>query len=341
MAPRLKDIAKAADVSPSTVSIAMHYKNGVSKEVRQRILNIAADMGYKNIPQKPFFFSKNNTIRLLKIATHGHIVNDRHNAFISECLEGIETETKSRNLKLEVSFFNHVPMEEIIASQRNAEVGGFIVLGTELSSHDLAYFSDIDKPLVFIDTYFPHSLFDCVDMDNMDGAFQAVQHFYNAGHRNIGLIKSMYKTRNFTMREFGFREVMEYFSLPVDEKNIISLDPTYDGSVQDMGAYLDRTGAPPPTAFFCMSDIISYGIIKALKDHNYNVPEDVSVIGFDDLPSSNFSDPPLTTIKVSTGEMGRRALEKLASRIMGQASQFTENTLISGKLMIRKSVRQL
>jgi LacI family transcriptional regulator len=203
------------------------------------------------------------------------------------------------------------------------------------------FFSDIDRPIVFIDTYFPRTLFDCVDMDNIDGVFQAVQYFYSMGHRNIGLVKSSYKTRNFTMREFGFREALEYFSLPFREKNIVSVHPTYDGSIRDMSSYLRHVTAELPTAFFCMSDIMAYGVMQALKDHNYMVPEGISVIGFDDLPSSSLSDPPLTTIKVSTGEIGRRAMEKLVKRIAGQSGPFAENILISGTLILRKSVKAL
>lgn len=339
MPPRIVDIAKAADVSPSTVSMALHLKTGVSQEVRQKILGIAKEMGYKNL-KEPLFFDQNITIRLLKIATHGHIINDRHNAFIGECLEGIETEAKSRNLKLEVSFFNHIPMEQLIVSQKSADVGGFIVLGTELDNRELAFFSAIDKPIVFIDTCLPLAQHDCVDMDNIDSVFQAIQYCYIAGHRNIALIKSSYKTCNFTMREFAFRQAMEHFSLPVKEKNIISADPLYDNCVRDMKAYLRHT-AEMPKAFFCMSDIMAYGAIQAIKDSNMSVPDDISVIGFDDLPSSSFSDPPLTTIKVPTREIGRRAMEKLASRIAGHGGPCTENILISGKLMIRKSVKEL
>jgi LacI family transcriptional regulator len=332
------DIAKAAAVSPTTVSIALRSKNGVSKEVRQRIFGIAAEMGYKNTSQEPYFFNESTTIRLLKIAVHGHIVNDRHNAFIAECLEGIETESRVRNLRLEVSFFNHVPIEELVESQKGADVGGFIILGTELASHDVGFFSGITRPVVFIDTYFPLALYDCVDMDNMDGSFQAVECFVRAGHRNMGLIKSSYKTRNFTMREFGFREAMEHFSVPVDENFIISVDPTYEGCIRDMILYLNRA-KKLPSAFFCMSDIISYGVIKALNDKNLSVPDDVSIIGFDDLPSSSFSDPPLTTIKVPTREIGQKALERLAGRLAGKAGPLIERTLISGKLMTRKSVK--
>jgi LacI family transcriptional regulator len=340
MPPRIVDIAREAEVSPSAVSLALNNKTGVSGEVRQRIIKIAAKMGYKNVLPEPYYANDGITIRLLKIAKHGHIVNDRHNPFITEYLEGIETAVKKRNFKLEVSFFNRMPIEEIVEAQKKTEVNGFIVLGTELHDHELAFFTELRQPVVFIDTYFPLSVFDCIDMDNVDGVFKAVQHLYNAGHRSIGLVKSSYETRNFRMRYFGFREAMEYFSLPVQEKFIISVDPTFEGSIRDMEKFLSRNSSLP-TAFFCMNDIISYGVIKALRNFNYNIPANVSIIGFDDLPSSSLSEPPLTTIRVSTQQIGQRALEKIAERIINPEDHITENILISGKLVVRGSVGQL
>ncbi|MDR0720000.1 MAG: substrate-binding domain-containing protein, partial [Treponema sp.] len=104
--------------------------------------------------------------------------------------------------------------------------------------------------------------------------------------------------------------------------------------------FLNKTNSLP-SAFFCLNDILAYGCLKALRDHNIRVPEDVSIIGFDDLPSSSFADPPLTTIRVSTRQIGQRALERLAQRISGLSYELPENILISGRLITRGSVRKL
>ena len=352
MQPRIIDIAKEAQVSPSAVSLALNNKSGISTEVRQKIISIETNLGYKGISTEQFNLSK--TIKLLKIAKHGHIVNERHNAFITEYMEGIETGVRKRRYKLEVSFFNKVPIEEIIESQRESTADGLIVLGTELNAHELNFFTELKKPIVFIDTYFPHSVYDCIDMDNVDGVFKAVQYLYSNGHRSIGLVKSSFDTRNFRMREYGFREVMEYFSLPVQEKFIFNVSPTFDGATTDMTKYLNESDSLP-TAFFCMNDIIAYGSIRAMRNRDIRIPEDVSIIGFDDLPSSSLSEPPLTTIRVSTQRIGLRALEKLSERITDHSQETPgtpvetwqdrssppENILISGRLVIRNSVRRL
>ncbi|MDR2143229.1 MAG: LacI family DNA-binding transcriptional regulator [Treponema sp.] len=337
MAPRIIDIAKKANVSPSAVSLALNNKTGISNEVRQKIISLAVNMGYKNIPPENGG-RENITIKLIKIAKHGHIVNEQHNAFITEYLEGIEAGAKRRKFKLEVSFFNRVPIEEVIEAHRDTAVDGLIVLGTELSAHELNFFTGLAKPIVFIDTYFPFALYDCIDMDNADGVFKAIQHLYANGHRRIGLIKSSYEVRNFKMRELGFREAMEYFSLPIQEKYIITVDPAFNLTIADMGKHLDKRG-DLPTAFFCMNDTIAYGCMKSLQDHNYRIPEDISIVGFDDLPSSSLMS--LTTVRVSTHQIGQRALEKLTERIIAGSENIPENILISGKLVVRSSVKKI
>jgi LacI family transcriptional regulator len=113
--------------------------------------------------------------------------------------------------------------------------------------------------------------------------------------------------------------------------------------MRDMGKYLGKARTLP-TAFFCMNDIIAYGVMRALRGGSVAVPGDISIIGFDDLPSSSFSEPPLTTIRVSTQQIGARAVEKIAELISSpetSGDRATENILISGKLVIRSSVRQI
>ncbi|MCL2880165.1 MAG: substrate-binding domain-containing protein [Treponema sp.] len=319
----------------------MNNKGGISAEVRQKVIRIAQEMGYKAAPGEQYrMINENITIKLLKIAKHGHIVNERHNAFITEYMEGIEDGVRKRHYKLEVSFFNKVPVEEIIEGQKDSTVDGLIVLGTELNAHELAFFSELKQPIVFIDTYFPLSIYDCIDMDNVDGVFKAIQYLYKNGHRNISLVKSNFETRNFRMREYGFREAMEYFSLPIQEKLISAVDPTFDGAMNDMGKYLDKSGSLP-SALFCMNDIIAHGCIRAMRGRGIKIPEDVSIIGFDDLPSSSLSEPPLTTIRVSTQRIGMRAVEKLSERIIDHSEEVPENILISGRLIVRESVGKI
>jgi LacI family transcriptional regulator len=338
MSPNLADIAKEAGVSTATVSFALNNKKGVSAEVKEKIIGIASKLGYSRIITEKYTINDNVRIKFLKIAKHGHIVNEQHNAFITEYLEGIEIGAKKRHYKTEVSFFDKIPVEDIVKTQKGTEVDGFIVLGTELNAHELIDFAKIPKPLVFIDTYFPFAEYHCIDIDNFDGVFRAIEHFYRQGHRSIGLIKSRFETRNSKMREMGFLEAMEYFSLPVQEKCLLSVDPTISGTTEDMGKFLKKNSSLP-TAFFCINDIIAYGSMAALHERGYRIPDDVSIIGFDDLPASRLSHPPLTTIRVAARKIGERALDKLADRIADIPNDPPENILIAGTFIPRGSVK--
>jgi LacI family transcriptional regulator len=142
------------------------------------------------------------------------------------------------------------------------------------------------------------------------------------------------------MREWGFREAMDFFSLPISDRHIVSVNPDFEQSIADIGKYLDKTTSRP-TAFFCLNDNIAYGCMRALRERGINLPGDISIIGFDDLPSSGLTEPPLTTIRVSTRQIGRAALEKLAERISGSTEDLPVNVFISGKLISRGSVKKL
>jgi LacI family transcriptional regulator len=152
MKPRLIDIAKIAEVSPTAVSFALNNKSGISDEVRQKIIGIAGSLGYKNTDHSQWGTNEKVTVRLLKIAKHGHIVNEWHNSFITEYIEGVEMGVQKNNYKLEVAFFNKVPIEDIIESQKKNHVDGLIVLGTEFDAHELSFFAELSTPVVFIDT---------------------------------------------------------------------------------------------------------------------------------------------------------------------------------------------
>ncbi|MDR0908281.1 MAG: LacI family DNA-binding transcriptional regulator [Spirochaetaceae bacterium] len=343
MVAKITDIAREAGVSVSAVSLALNNKRGVSDALRSKILAIAAELDYRDFKRlqetDPGKEMRELRVRFLKIAKHGHIVNERHNPFITEYLEGIEMEASKKNCKVEVAFFEHKEIEDIVQSQENTDADGLIVLGTELNAYEPRHFAKLKTPVVFIDTYFPLASFDCIDIDNSDGVFKALEHFYENGHRSIGLIKSKFETRNFQMREFSFRESMKYFNLPVQEQFILDVDSAYEQATVDMNKHL-AGGQKLPTAFFCMNDIIAYACMKALRENGIKIPEDISIIGFDDLPSSNLSEPPLTSIRVSNQQIGQRALEKLLQRI-DLSTNKAEKILVSGNLISRDSVRYI
>jgi len=194
--------------------------------------------------------------------------------------------------------------------------------------------------VVFIDTYVDFLPFDFVDMNNEDSVFTVVSDFAARGHRAIGMVKGAIETRNFKLREEGFAASLQRLGLPFDRRFVFAVDSTFHGAHEDMRRIL-RSGPKLPTALFCANDIIACGCIKALKEEGIRVPEDISIIGFDDLPLSAVVDPPLTTIQVSKAQIGRMAIQLLVTRVRGPAGSPPVKVLIGGSLIERQSVRDI
>ncbi|TVR04416.1 MAG: LacI family transcriptional regulator [Spirochaetaceae bacterium] len=342
MATTIKDIADLANVSLTTVSLVLNGRPGVSLETRERVLKLAHDMRYEK-PGSGSGGSGNaahGTIRFLKIARHGHTVNRDHTVFISDYLDGITHGARTHNLTIEISTFNAAPIDEVIESLRSSnDLQGAIVLGTELSRDDVCAFRAVPIPLLFLDTFIDFIAFDFVDMNNTDSVYRAIEHFVERGHTEIGMVRSSVQTRNFQLRYTGFIQTMKALSCPIHERCIFDCDSTYDGAYEDMRTTI-RSGARLPSALFCTNDIIAYGVMKAIREAGYRIPDDVSIIGFDDLPSSALMDPPLTTIAVSKWEIGNAAVNRLTQRMLNRDSPAVK-IVIGGQLIERNSVRDL
>jgi DNA-binding LacI/PurR family transcriptional regulator len=338
MAVTIKDIAKIAQVSPATVSLVLNNKPGVGSEARERILRIAAELSYQG--PKPAAGIGSETVCFLHISRHGHTVNRDHDVFIADYIDGLGQRAKSESLNLEILSFRASPIDMIIAAARGRAAAGFIVLGTELSESDVQAFSALTVPLVFIDTYLDFMPFDFVDMNNEDSVFTIATHFASRGHRDIGMVTSSIETRNFKLREEGLVLSLARLGLEFDRSHLYAVDPTFHGAHQDMRRIL-REGTKLPSALFCANDIIACGCLRALREEGIKVPEDLSLVGFDDLPLSSVVDPPLTTVQVSKAQIGRMAIQLLTTRIRGSADSAPVKVLIGGRLVERQSVRDI
>lgn len=340
MGTTIKDIAEQADVSIATVSLVLNNKPGVGDATRKRILKLAEKMQYANSPRASNTTIEKGTVRFLKIARHGHIVNRDHNVFISDYIDGIDQSGKELQYKTEVTSFKSTPMEEIVRTiQTQPDLSGAIVLGTELTREDVLMFESVSMPLVFIDTFLDYVPFDFVDMNNIDSVFRVIEHFLSYGHQEIGIVRSRFRTRNFALRDRAFREGMGSFGLQIDRGYVFEVDSTFDGAYQDMLQYL-KQGAKLPSALFCTNDMIAFGVLKAFRERGIKVPEDVSVIGFDDLPTAALLDPPLTSIAVSKREIGSTAMRRLISRTRNARMPYSK-IVVGGTLIERESVARI
>jgi LacI family transcriptional regulator len=331
----IRDVASKAGVSPATVSLVFNGKPGVGDQTRQQVFEAAEALGYRIPSDKKK--KSGSVILFLKIARHGHILNRNHNVFISDYIEGIEKEARENGYGLEVRNYESFHPDQILKELHDSPPAGVVVLATELNEEDIPLLDEIKIPVVFIDTSHPFSPFDFVDMDNEGALFSIISLLQKKGHKNIGLVKAVMETRNFRLREKSFYDALSYFGLKKNKEWEFSVDSTYEQSYVDMKKQLEM-GRSLPTALFCVCDIISYGCMKALKEAGLKIPQDISLIGFDDLPSSVLSDPPLTSVKVSKKGIGRRAFQMLKRRIEGGESLPYEKVFVGSELIIRESL---
>ncbi len=340
MSIRIKDIAEKANVSPATVSLVLNNKEGVGPETRERILELSKKMDYRGPMSKKTIDINADSICFLHIARHGHIVNRDHDVFIADYIEGMSQEVKEKNFSLKINTFKSTSIEHIITSVKDIDSAGIIVLGTELSFEDVKAFRNINIPIVFIDNYYKYLNFDFVDMNNEDSVEKIIQNFIENGHTKIGLITSSISTPNFKLREKAFYSSLKHHKLKINKKIVYTVDSTFDGAYQGIKDIVNNE-TELPTAFFCSNDIIACGSLKGFSEKGIRVPEDVSLIGFDNLPISAMTTPGLTTVDVCKVRMGKMAVQLLSDRITNITSEPPVKVLMGGKLIERKSVNKL
>lgn len=335
MSATVRDIAKLARVSPATVSLVLNGKGGISEETRERVLGVASELNYTaKDPKVPRLRSR--TLRFLKIAKHSHTVNRDHNTFIADYIDGMSQEAMRRGYKLEVTNFEGEPIADI-AGSLDETLGGVIVLGTELDVEDIRLFEGTAAPVVFIDTLYDRIDANFVNMNNKDAVDKIIAHFVELGFSRIGFVSSDVETVNFRLRSEAFFEGMQAHGLKVKPSDVVVVDSTHDGAYRDMADWL-ATGPDLPECFFCTNDIITYGCIKALRERGLDIPGDISIVGFDNLPMSSAVTPPLTTIDVSKKQIGYLAIGILDDLVRSSEPWPPVKVLVGAQLIVRGSV---
>lgn len=335
MKVRVRDIAARANVSPATVSNALNGKPGVGREVTERILAIASEMGY-TLKQKP---EQHNHIRLIVFKVHGQVVMDTQ--FFGELIESIQRECQKAKLELIVSHVNAAVdkhWREQVCEFCAEECGGIILLGTEMGSEELALFSSCASPLVVLDNLCRHEPFHAVVMNNYMAGFKATEALYRAGHRKIAHLTSSIPFSNMRYRRKGYEAAMADFGL-TGAADCWALRPTIEGAYTDMKRLLE-TGRSLPTAFFAGNDIMAIGALRAMGEAGLSVPDDISIIGMDDTDLCLACNPPLSTIRVYRKELGIAAMRTLVSVIPDLKSS-TVKTELDVELVQRNTVRIL
>lgn len=330
----IQDIAKKANVSAGTVSNALNNRKGISEEKREYILKIAKEMGY-------FKKNRNNVIRLLMINKKAHVLGDT--PFFSELIRGIEMECSYQGFEL---LINQIYVEDRESSSiddilKLDSVDGILLLATEIDFEDLKLFNNLSVPVVILDTVFKDQEFDYVAINNVEAAYDIVTYMIKKGHKNIGLINSSQQINNFRERKLGYSQALEYNNLILRPENEALVDPSLEGSYEDMKEflfeYIKDNSEEFPTAFFAVNDNIALGAMKAIQEMGF---KSVSIAGFDDLPLCNFCNPTLSTVRVDKQYLGKTAVVRLIEKINNN-DEGSKKILIGTKVIERESVKEI
>ena len=337
MAIKVKDLASMLGVSPSTVSLVLNNRPGISEATRQRVFDKLTELGYSSmIPRSSAVNSLN--LRLVIFKKHGGVVADTH--FFSQVIEGIDSQTRKNGCNLLINYISGLePQEERMRVFAQSSCDGVILLATEMDAADLEPFLKLNLPMVVLDSYFETIQQDAVVINNVQGASAAVRHLIAMGHRSIGYLHSRIHINNFQERREGVVKALSAAGLELPEQMIFRLEPSIEGAAASMRELL-RQHRSLPTAFFAANDLIAIGAARALKEAGCRIPEDISIIGFDDMPVAEAMDPPLTTVYVPKQRLGMLAVDRLISQIGQEAPEFIK-VEVGTHLVKRRSVRPL
>lgn len=331
-----KQIALQAGVSPATVSLVMHGKPGVSENVRRRVLEIARAAGYQLDPLRPPATS--GILQLVIYKRHGRVIADE--PFFNVLIEGIMAQASAMGYHLSVSYFyGSQPAQEQIHSIQSLKCAGVILLATEMHTADMAPFAALTCPLVVVDNFFPELKYDYITINNLNGAWLAVKYLIDLGHTRIGYLHSKVDIRNFRERHSGYLSachLLEEEAARDAARRILRVGPSLEEAAADMEEYL-ATEPLLPTAFFADNDRIAAGCCKALQANGYLIPQEVSIIGFDDSSISEYMNPPLTTMRVQKQRMGTLAVERLHTHLCTAPPEHLR-IMLTPEVTVRQSV---
>ncbi len=309
-----KELAKILGLSAASVSYALNGKPGVSIETRNRVKEAARDYGMNFIPLN-YSNRANRTIYLIYYKKEGPrvIENSFDNSFYSTLTDGIAMASKDYGYHIHLrTISNPVELRDELFELGNFSSIGVIILATEMTQEDLAPLAFSKLPVVLLDNHFRSTTVNSVTIDNVYSAFAATDYLYKKRKKQPGYLQAAVPITNFDERKKGYELAIlgNGLSLANSAIHTVSINP--DGVYSDLMDML-KNGLKPADSYFADNDFIALGAMKAFKEMGYRIPEDIALIGFDDLPIARFSEPELTTMHVPIHYMGILAVERLRS----------------------------
>ena len=301
MAITIKDVAKQAGVSHSTVSRALHGSPLISEETVERICQIANEMGYS--PSAAARSLRTNRSHAL-----GVIVSTIDDPFFSEILQGIEEVAQEHGYSMLMAASQRDPKREqaIVQDMRERHVDGLIICSASFSSPQRRNLLEYGIPIVMVNNQAAEEYRYSIYHDDVDGSRQVTRYLIELGHKRIAYLGNSLSGRTTQDRLTGFRRELDATGLTIPTEYVYEVP---GGLPEDGLIALEHFMDLPrrPTAIFCFNDMLAIGVLNGLQVAGIQVPEDISVVGFDNIVFSAYTNPPLTTLDQPKRYIGAEA----------------------------------
>jgi LacI family transcriptional regulator len=329
----IKDIARVAGVSVTTVSRALNGYSDVNENTRQKIIEIAKQLNYSpNTLARSLVMNKSKTIGLLVSGLKRESSKDN---FTFEVLAGVNQYVGETDYDMILFSTNSTKQREKTYTQlcRERRVDGAILQGIRIDDPYLQEVVESDIPCVLIDIPIESETVGYVTTDNVLGAKKAVQHLIDIGHKNIAMVNGYEFAFVSQKRLEGYRQALLEANLPFCTHWVV--DGKFEEEIAEEKALKLLKQYPEITAFFCASDLMALGVINAVKKLDKSVPEDIAVIGYDDIFLASYSTPALSTVAQNIFAMGYEAAKLLIEMLEGKAKSHVK--ILETELKIRES----
>lgn len=325
----LKMVAERAGVSVNTVSRAINNKSDINEETKKRVLKVAQELGYV----------QNATavaLRTKKTRTLGVVIADNRNPFYAEVLNGIEEAAREKNYHIILANTqrDYQKEEEAINLLLAKRVDGLLITPVQDRNDDIKNLIEANIPFVIVGRDFKNIEVDAVYNDEVKGGFLATKYLIKKGHKRIALINGFLHKSPARGRLEGYKKALKEYGIPFDDSLVsvgdIDVKDGYERTKQLLEKGLNFT------AIFAYNDMMAFGAMRAIKEKGLRIPEDIGLVGYDDIPFSSLISPSLTTIRLKKQELGVESLKLLLSRI-NVSRKKTKKIMLDVELKIRET----
>ena len=325
----LKMVAEKAGVSVNTASRAINNKPDINEETKKRILKVAQELGYV----------RNDTavaLRTKRTGTIGVIIADNRNPFYAEVLNGMEEAAREKNYHIILANTqrDYKKEEEAINLLLAKRVDGLLITPVQDKDDDIKNLIEANIPFVVVGRDFENIEIDAIYNDEVKGGFLATEYLIKKGHKRIVLIDGFLYKSPAKGRLEGYKRALNKYRISLDEPLIsvgdINMENGHERTKQMLEKNLDFT------AIFAYNDMMAFGAMQAVKEKGLRIPEDIGLVGYDDIPFSSLISPSLTTIRLKKQDLGVESVKLLLSRINGNRKK-TKKVMLGVELQIRES----